>query len=543
VKNEKKPTNVSKTTSIRGLEDEFSIPTFRRGIDKKLFTDRQDVNVETLYRIVRTSPEVTASLMAIDEDIMADEWRFDGGKKNIKEIQKFSMKSNFYKVLSNAIFDLLITGNAYILKLSVNDEKIASIVKEATKVILDKLGVKQKDAKKQIFEIVEQETKKPLDLQLLKSSTMLINFDDTGKVLSYQQEVRGNTRLYRPQDVVHLSLINVGGQPYGFTPLETLFSDVATLIFAKEYAGKFFENDGIPHFIFKLLNDGPDSPNVVKLKSELKQLKKSSEKFRSMVITGELEVEQLQRFQKDLQFATLITHWTQIVLIALGVPAHRVNYTIVKDTKGQDVNRAFEGYFRKISFLQKLIENQLNKDLFSAWNSKMVFKRAYKIDEMREATIVQILTQIGAITIEEGRQMMGLDPDIPKGTMPNKTGDDNRPDFNADKRRQTGEENNPPPDDQQADNKVKNIEKSSNEVEVDFTTFRVIVEGTVPDRIFAKAKILYKETEVQIVLFFTDRDWIYRTTVNKKDIDDIQSFRTEFLRHAILIQDRVGQFI
>lgn len=529
---------ITKTTSVRGLTDDYA--PFAQAVEKTLFTKTTNVNIETLYEVMKKSPEVLGSVQAIIEDIMADGWRFDAEtKKAVNRSKEFLLKSDFYKVLSNALFDLLVTGNAYILKLSVDADKMSSLAMNLTKALQKKFNVRITGTKRKqsMFEVIKQDFETPVDLQLLKASTIKINYDETGAVRSYEQEAHGATRIYQPKDIIHLSLINVGGGPFGFSPIEPLLSDLATLIFAKEYAGKYFENDGIPHFIFKLLEDGPDSPNVKRLKQELKELKSKDQKWRSMVITGQMEVDQLARFNKDLEFAELIQHFTQIILIALGVPAYRINYTLTSKQIGSQVNRAFEGYYKRISWLQKIIENTLNRELFSAFKSQLTFNRSYKIDEMREATIVQILTQVGAITIEEARQMMGLEPQIPEGTRPNSTGDDNRPDFDADQRDEQGRNNNPQNPQRNLDNRSKSIEKRfQNVVDVSWDQLVIIVERFVGNGAFDNAKIIYEETREAFAIYFNDGSWTYRAVVRKNELDDVDKFRFEKLRMAIRVR-------
>ena len=447
----KNPKIIEKTASIRGLEAEYVPHMTGMGLDKKIFSKEISINVDTLYKVTKASPEVASCVVAIVEDVMADMWRWVGHKSAKNNAEKFALKSNFYKIMANALMDLIITGDAYILKLAVNEDKIKSLVSTLTEKIAKTLNVKID--KKTVYELIEQDIKIPKDLQLLKSSTIRINYDETGKVISYEQRIGGQLkRVYHPKDIIHLSFFNIGGQPYGFTPFETAMSDLATLIFAKEFAGKYFENDGIPYFIFHMPDATPDDRNYQALKSELKEMKKESNKYRSMVITGNVTADQVNKFNKDMEFSKLIQHFTQIVLMVMGVPAHRVNLTIDVRQVGGAVNRAYEGYYKKLSFMQKIIENSLNLELFDSFHVEMRFNRVYKIDEMREAQVVQILTQAGLITVEEAREMMGLEPEKPKGTEPRSTSpvygetetNTNRPKEN---------ENQKPKDD--TDNKLK----------------------------------------------------------------------------------------
>ncbi len=457
---------IEKSAHIRGLESEYVPHATGLGITKTLFTGESGVNVETLYKTIRACPEVASCIVAIIEDLMADSWRYIGSKSAKNKAKAFQLKANAYKVLTNAGFELIGTGDAFILKLSVNEDEVKSLIKKLTEKVAKSLGI---DLKKQIkfdeektkaavYELLKQDISQPKDLQLLKASTVTINYDKTGKVLSYEQKVGGEiVRVYSPKDVIHLSLFNIGGQPYGFTPLETALSDIATLIFAKEFAGKYFENDGIPYFIFHMPDASPDDRNYKNLVQELKDLKKEANKYRSMVVTGNVEAEQVNKFNKDMEFAKLVQHFTQVVLMTMGVPAHRVNLTIDVRQVGGAVNRAYEGYYKKLSFMQQIIENSLNSELWNDFNVEMRFNKIYKIDEMREAQVVQILTQAGLVTVEEAREMMGLEPEKPKGTEPKSTA----PVFgeaatNPNQRAQAGDPNNMQ---EGTDNKLKTVKK------------------------------------------------------------------------------------
>lgn len=548
--NLEKSEKIEKSSSIRGLEYEFVPGAQTMGAQKVLFSQNKNATIETLYQTVEHSPEVTACICALVEDIMGDGWRFTTiikkGKSQdaLNTAVEFQEKSKFFRVLTNALVDLFITGNAYILKLSVDEKKIKEVIEILTKRIGKHLNVKMDKRlrmnKDVIFELVQQDLgKQPVkDLQLIKSSTVTINFDETGKIASYEQRVQGKVRVFDAKDVIHLSTMNIGGQPYGFTPLETLLSDIATLIFAKEYAGKYFENDGIPSFMFLMPNEHPKSPNYENLKSELKELKKQANKFRSLVLTGQVDYKEIQKFNKDMEFSKLIQHFTQIVLMAMGVPAHRVNLTIDVRQIGGAVNRAYEGYYKKIGFTQLGLAEDLNRELWVPFfKVRMSFKESYKIDEMREAQIIQILTQVGAITVEEAREMIGLDPEKPKGTEPNKTS----PVFGGvatdiNQRAQTQDASKIP---EVIDNRLKSGIPDA--IEVDYVNFVKTVEGRVGAGKFDMANLLYIENVDGLILFFDDGNWKYKTKIPNNSVklltgsNTIEQYKIERLHNAIKI--------
>ena len=514
------------------------------GITKDIFTSEVGATVELLYNVIKHCPEAHACLLAQIEDLMADYWRFTPltpqGKdtKSIKtskgilsKAEEFAIKSDYYHKLTDAGWDSLATGNGYILKLSVDKEKVKSIMENLTSYMAKKFHVKMK--KGEVVKIIKQKLDEevPRDLQVLKASTVRINFDKTGQIVSYQQEVKGEKRVYKPEDIIHLKTNSIGGSPYGYSRLEPLLSDIGTLIFAKEFAGKYFENDGIPYFIFKMPDESPGGRNYKLLKKELRDLRKKNEKYRSMVLTGNIEAEQVNKFNKDMEFAKLIEHFTVNIFVGLGVPPSRVNYvTQQKDTTAQNVGKHETGYYKRIAFIQKSWEFILNKGLWSLFNVKKTFKRSYKIDEMREAEIIRILTEIGAITIEEARERIGMDPELPKGTMPKSIGSDKRIDEAKDKKREQGIDQEPK---DKLDNKLKMV-KGITDIEVSYADFVKIVEAKVGIDNYTKAKVLYIETPEEFTFFFADEGWKYKTKVNKNSID-VERFKIERLRNFIKI--------
>lgn len=533
---------LTKSTSIRALEPDYVPGSKKYASEKSVLTDEYGVTVQTLYDTVAKSPEVMACITALIEDIMADGWRFNSvvksgkSKSAIDKAVLFQEKSKFYSVLTNALLDLFITGDAYILKLSVSEDQIKSVIDKLTTKMAKSMHVEiNKDT---IYELVNQDlidsAEKIKDLQLMKASTVVINFDETAQIVSYEQRVQGKSRVWKPADVIHLTFMNVGGQPYGFTPLGTLLSDIATLIFAKEYAGKYFENDGIPTFMFQMPKEHPGSPNYEKLKSELKELRKQTNKWKSLVLTGEIDYKEIQKWNKDMEFAKLISHFTQIILMAYGVPAHRVNLTIDVRQIGGAVNRAYEGYYKKINFNQQCIQEVLNRDLWINFKVRMQFKETYKIDELREAQIVQILAQIGSHTISELREKMGDEPELPKGEMPTKTSPTfGNADTDTNQMKDTQDENKVK---EKLDNKLKSINDDS--LLVKYGDFVVIVENKVGSGRFQKANVLYMEVNDAIFLFFNDGNWKYKTKVDKSRVKEqtgltLAQFRVEVLGNAI----------
>ncbi len=393
------------TKSKRGLEPNYTESS--GGVDKEIFSGVTNASMETLYNTVKKSPEVVAAFNAIVEDIMSDGYKLEGKGKPKKEAENFLKNSKFYKKLANALYDLFITGNSYVAKLSVNDEKFKQVLDRISqKNIMKQIGLSKKEVTHKLFYVCKQKgVFQPKDLQVLKSGTMTIDYNEHGLVQNYRQDVGQKEVVFKPKEVIHLSGINIGGGVYGFTPLEPLLSDVATLIFGKEYAGKFFEGNGIPNLLINLPEAmGEEDRNYQALKNELEDAKKKAKK--AVVTTGQANIQQIEPFSKEMQYTDIVNSFTRIILMALGVPPARVN---PEKTESKGDMSPYEGYFKKINFYQRLIEEVLNQELFSSFGDvTFKFNRSYKIDELREANIIAILADRGIITKEKAHEMMDM---------------------------------------------------------------------------------------------------------------------------------------
>lgn len=454
-----KPRNIFNTDDRQAIARGENIATSER----ELWSGEKGVNVETLYEVIKRSPEVVGILKVIVEDILADGWTFQGSKSAVEKAQKAEQKMKYFKALADALWDLLITGDAFILKSTFKADEIHRTIDAKFKnreQLFKHLNISKikEQLTKQIIDAIPNETR---SLQVLKSSTMKGQFDEFGNVKNWEQTVGEKRLIFEPEDVIHLSIYNIGGTAYGFTPLQPLLSDVGTLIFAKETAGKIFENQGVPPNIWNLPDaNGEDDRNYQVLISQLKELKKQKNRLRDIITTGNVQrLDTGRGMINELQYKDLIVHFTNIILFAWGVPAHRVPFIQYKQSVFPKESN--DGYFKTIAFIQRTLEPQLN-ELWAEFKVIKKFNRSYRIDEAREATINAIMLDRNAMTIEESRRRLGGLPDrIPKDeTLPihQKQGLFTRFNENRDERMREGDisdmEEKPGPKEME-DNKVK----------------------------------------------------------------------------------------
>ena len=425
-----------------GLVPEISIWDDNKIIpDDTVGPEEKQVTVDVLYDIIKKSPELVAVIQALIEDILYAGFEYIGPKRNIAKAEEFEQNSNYYKILSDALWDLFLTGDAWILKIFPEKYKI----EEKARKLVDMYGVTfEKDYVKDIFvnqivsKVSSKVSNKIYGLQLLKASTVKPEYNKNGVLKRVVQVVGDKKVVFQPDEVIHLSITNLGGGVKGFSPLHSLLSDIATLIYAKDTAGAIFENNGLSPVIYNLPDvASTEDEAYLQLKNQLQELRKSKNKYKNLLTIGNLKIMKAENAIKDIEFRELITHFTELIMMAWGVPPTRVKPA--GDTR-RPSRELHENYYNRISYLQNILEPQLNNQLWlKHFKVRQKFKRPYLIDEIREAQVIAVLFDRGLITVEEARNKIGL-PIEPNGALPEKKKPDENSytSENADRKRTSG---------------------------------------------------------------------------------------------------------
>lgn len=341
----------------------------------------------TLWNYVKGSPEILSIFSAITEDILSDGYYLEGGKNKKIKAEKYLEKNRFKEVITSMLWDALATGNGYIWKAGIGNREIKSIVDK----IPFNTNINREMLVKSIVESDNLEEKKMfVDVP---SSTMLINYDKNGIVKSYIQRVGSNTINFKIGEISHFRLMKIDGKVYGYTPLSALTSSLDTLSYIKDYASYFFESGGIPNWIFVFENETPNSPTMETVKQTIQQYASLQNKWKSMLLTGKVTVNEINKLNKDMEFRELARYITQVIVMTWGIPGNRLSDMLIeKGVRGATASS--EGYYRKISHIQDLIEDLVNIDLLADFEVRLKFNRTYKQDEEREVQIKKIQTDI-----------------------------------------------------------------------------------------------------------------------------------------------------
>ncbi len=488
--------------------------------------DNRALSKEEYYIWYNKLSEMYGIISALCNDTLGDSIEFRGTDADVKKAQDFARKNHFRKRLYSVLQDYFLIGDGY-LGMKVLDKSL--VAKKMAKLC------KSEGYNYEADEILEKlmtetpETFEPREIFVLKTKNISINYNKHGIVESYVQKVKGIAERvqFRPDEVVHLSLNNIGDDVYGNSPWASAWNDVATLWYVKDYAGTFFENDARPDIIWNLQNTTPKSEEYKKFVQQLKEYQKSRNKHKSMVTTGETSFQRVNEWTKDMEFPNLMDKMTQRLLMIWNMPMSRLS-SANKDAKDSKESNA--AYYKNINRIQEEIEETLNSELWVQFGEvEMKFKRAYKRDDSIEADIVSKIVGQPVMTPNEGRAYLGLSPSTEEGMDEVKTDFKEEPDGPISENVEGDDSGN---QFETSDEKKKFAKAATLDI-TNFAHFEAIVTKDQP---WAYKKVFYEETDDTIKLFYNDTVGSYSAIVVKEEIEDIDFFKEKYLSLAIPVK-------
>jgi len=362
-----------------------------------------EVSYPVLWATMKSSPELVAVFTAITEDIVSDGWTLTGGRNNKKQAEEFLLNSHAREVFFSWVFDALVTGDSYLYtrKLSETDGK--SIARKIHHRLRTECPTEVKSLVSSLTPSYIFEELKASDEDLFSarsfvdvpSSTMKIKYNPVGgDVKQYVQKVGDRVALFSPDEMIHFRLMRLDGKVYGYSPHRVCTSLSNILRNIREYARNYFERGGVPDYMFLLKNETPQSDNFKNFKDNLANYASLRYRYKSMALCGDIDVKELNQMTKDMEFRELARFLTQNIAMVWGLPASRLSDMLIQSGQKGSVTSS-EGYYRKINYYQSNLEDLINTQLLQGFGDvKLTFNKTYKQDEVREANIQQIRTDV-----------------------------------------------------------------------------------------------------------------------------------------------------
>ena len=246
-----------------------------------------------------------------------------------------------------------------------------------------------------INDAIEEISYSALDYRVIPWSTVSIQNNDTD-ITSYRQNIIGGKyRQWNANEVIHLTMMDIDGKVYSFSPALSAMNVITTLSLIKDYNGYLFENGGEPDLMFVFPEEMSESPQIESFKRMMQEKKKNINKHGHMVITGQCDIKRVNEGNKDMEFRLLAIQYVGILAFAYNMPISRIKSIIGSEVSGGGDDLSDSGYWRSISSMQKYIEDTFNETIFIPnFGVEFKFKKSYKQDEVREAQAKMFNVQV-----------------------------------------------------------------------------------------------------------------------------------------------------
>jgi len=235
------------------------------------------------------------------------------GKENVTKAERFS-KTNFLKQqLRAAVVEGVALGDSYLWKGKLDESQLKEVAKKLSTFYKIPINSKAIDE-----DYVGQKT-----IQYVASSTVYIKLNESGtKIESFIQRTSqgfgdatfptatststqegatfGETREWKPEQIIHYRFMEIDGKVHGYTPLQSSFPIIKTLGAIKDYHGNYFEAGVAPDLIFNFEELDANSPELAKL-AQLIQTWYNNKRRSHLVTSSKFKLEKINEWNKDME--------------------------------------------------------------------------------------------------------------------------------------------------------------------------------------------------------------------------------------------------
>jgi len=382
---------------------------------------------DAIFQRIKNSGEIMSIMQAVVDDVLGEgikRFNYVGrtdnaenpGKRSIQDAKRFWMQNK--EVFAENLIDGMAVGDGYLYKKGLDEEQAVNKIHDYVKKEYDFVHEEyEKKASELILSKAQDELEGTEELQIVPATTVLHDINEFGDIKQYTQRVQGDEFNMDPEKVVHFSFMNLNGETYGFTPVQALFAELDMLANAKDYNGVRFDNAAVPNKVFKLPNDGPQGENFEMVKETVKKYRKLRNKHRDIVLTGEIEIEDLNDAD-DIEFKELIQLIQRILVMTWGVPPSRIG-GVMGNEGATESAMAQEGYNRRIKRLQDKYQTLINNEIFEPmFNVRVEFadpdvksqiRKAER--DLRRTEVVKQQLALGLMTRDEAMDYLDKRPD------------------------------------------------------------------------------------------------------------------------------------
>ena len=371
----------------------------------------------TLMNWIKRTPEAIGILKQMSMDVVT---RFNfvalpkenkggrpvknAGRDSESKAAEFAKNNHLKEQLRAMVIEALALGDGYLWK-----EKVDStVLKETIQKNYKKHGIELKETEIKAMALDEDFIGEKV-IQYVPAATMNIELHKSGtKIESYVQRTAvgfgtqtfpsatiratsegsslGTTRRWKPDQIMHYRFMTLDGKVHGFTPMQSNFPIIKILGAIKDYHGHYFESGIVADIIFNFKEDDPNSVHHQKM-TQLLQEWWNVQRRAPAVTTGDMSIERLNEWNKDMEFRLLTIMLTGIMAFSMGFPLEKMRAILGGEMKsttgGSDISNT--DYQRTIFDIQDDIEIILNTQFFNEeFGVDIKFERTAARDEVAE---------------------------------------------------------------------------------------------------------------------------------------------------------------
>ena len=386
---------------------------------------KHDYNLKTYGEIYKKVEIVYRGINVTAQHVMAPGYRILGGDGgNLEKIREWSEYIGLHHTLHNVVRHLMIWGNCFIEPVVDKKKRTDWNVLELKLLNPDTMYVYAKEVG-DIIGYIQHPKSRRWRNQLGRLPEKLRSTGRTYR--SWKKEVKNtdpNAVVFDAKDIVHLKWNPMPNSYYGVSPIEAMKRTLTTYVGMLQDLSVMIRSYGTPMIVWKM--GSPERPASEKFMREFRKAMTDRNIGDDPIIPGIVEWEVVSAGEKAMQIEPYIRALRDDMFAGIAVPEVLLGGTSSGGFAASEIQ--LEGFSRRMIELQQFLSDMCRKQLFPReldigvapfsrpeWSS--IPTLLFNPPETTEQKYLRISTIINSNlgTIEEGREMLGLDPDIPEG--------------------------------------------------------------------------------------------------------------------------------
>ena len=351
--------------------------------------DMQRYISKRIFQQIKNTPELVSMIDTVVNDHFMGELNYfdkDGkslGSTNLKRAKNFMIDNEMDDAFFGAGADLFVDGSCFpwydSAKFNMDTRQKEVLISYDQNYGGYLANVAQSK--------INEELEKPRRIGYLAASTTEIEHTET-TITGYKQEASGKIKIWSPEQVEHIKLMDFDGEVRGFCGLKALVKEIAIMFLLKENIIASLNNGGTPDNIIYLKNsNGVSKAKFERLRTALESFSHLRKSHGNMPIDADVGAIPLSERLKDMEYRELAMFAISEFCLAIGLPTSRVPFLMTGSggttNKGEMSGNAEDAYQKKINNRRRKWENKWNKILSKA-GFTIKIRRDNLQDEVRE---------------------------------------------------------------------------------------------------------------------------------------------------------------